>query len=48
VNFYYNTSKAWIPQRNLEKLMKVLEQEKNRQVFLEEMVEGIYFEKPGN
>lgn len=48
VNFYYNASKAWIPQRNLEKLMKVLEQEKNRQTFLEEMIEGIYFEKPKN
>lgn len=48
VNFYYNASKAWIPQRNLEKLRMVLEQEKNRQVFLEEMIEGIYFEKPGN
>lgn len=48
VNFYYNASKAWIPQRNLEKLLKVLEQEKNRQIFLEEMIEGIYFEKPKN
>lgn len=48
VNFYYNASKAWIPERNLEKLLKVLEQEKNRQAFLAEMVEGIYFEKTGN
>lgn len=48
VNFYYNASKAWIPERNLEKLSKVLEQEQNRQKFLEEMTEGICFEEPEN
>ena len=48
VNFYYNASKAWIPQRNMEKLIKVLEQEKNRQTFLKEMIEGTYVEKPRN
>ena len=32
VNFYYNSSKAWIPGRNQEKLEKLLklEEEKNR------------------
>lgn len=45
VNFYYNAPKAWIPQRNMEKLQKLLEQEENRQRFLSELVEGIYFEK---
>lgn len=45
VNFYYNAPKAWIPQRNLEKLQKLLEQEENRQRFLKELVEGIYFER---
>ncbi len=45
VNFYYNAPKAWIPDKNREKLQKVLEQEHNRQAFLKEMTEGIYFEK---
>lgn len=35
VNFYYNSGKAWIPGKNLEKLMKVTEQEKDKQAFLE-------------
>ncbi len=34
-NFYYNSRKAWIPERNMEKLNKVLEQETARQTFLE-------------
>ncbi len=36
-NFYYNSRKAWIPERNMEKLDKVLEQEAARQTFLEEV-----------
>lgn len=35
VNFYYNSGKAWIPQRNLEKLEKLLSQEKEKQYFLD-------------
>ncbi len=35
VNFYFNSGKAWIPGKNLEKLRKVAEQEKDKQVFLE-------------
>lgn len=35
VNFYYNSGKAWIPGRNLEKLEKLLEQETNKISFLE-------------
>ncbi len=35
VNFYYNSGKAWIPGKNLEKLNKVIEQEKDKQNFLE-------------
>lgn len=35
VNFYYNSGKAWIPGKNLEKLKKVTEQEKDKQKFLE-------------
>ncbi len=35
VNFYYNSGKAWIPGKNLEKLKKVTEQEKDKQLFLE-------------
>ena len=36
-NFYYNSSKAWIPEKNLEKLEKVLNQEKMKQKFLKEL-----------
>lgn len=35
VNFYYNSGKAWIPGRNLEKLEKVVEQERDKQRFLD-------------
>lgn len=34
-NFYYNSRKAWIPERNMEKLEKLLDQEKERKQFLE-------------
>lgn len=35
VNFYFNSGKAWIPSRNLEKLQKLLEQEEKKVAFLE-------------
>ncbi|MBD5459062.1 MAG: CotS family spore coat protein [Lachnospiraceae bacterium] len=35
VNFYYNSGKAWIPGRNMEKLEKLFAQEKEKQDFLE-------------
>lgn len=35
VNFYYNSRKSWIPERNLEKLTKLQNQEAQKQVFLE-------------
>ena len=35
VNFYYNSGKAWIPGRNMEKLEKLLAQEKEKSEFLE-------------
>lgn len=35
VNFYYNSNKAWIPGKNLEKLIRVVEQEKDKKEFLE-------------
>lgn len=35
VNFYYNSGKAWIPGKNLEKLKKVTMQEQDKQAFLE-------------
>lgn len=35
VNFYFNSGKAWIPERNLEKLEKLIEQEKEKQNFLQ-------------
>lgn len=34
-NFYFNSGKAWIPGRNLEKLEKLVEQEKAKQDFLD-------------
>lgn len=34
-NFYYNSGKAWIPGRNLEKLEKLVEQERAKQTFLD-------------
>lgn len=37
VNFYYNSGKAWIPGRNQEKLDKIIEQEKEKQYFLEKV-----------
>ncbi|NLL78372.1 MAG: CotS family spore coat protein [Clostridiales bacterium] len=35
VNFYYNNGKAWIPEKNMEKLTQLLSQEENREKFLE-------------
>ena len=35
VNFYYNSGKAWIPGRNMEKLEKLFAQDKEKQDFLE-------------
>ncbi|MFG6356776.1 MAG: phosphotransferase [Acetatifactor sp.] len=37
VNFYYNSGKAWIPQRNQEKLDKLLAQEQQKSDFLEKV-----------
>lgn len=34
VNFYYNSGKAWIPGKNMEKLEKLIAQEKEKQLFL--------------
>ncbi len=39
VNFYYNSGKAWIPGKNLEKLVKVNEQEKEKAEFLQTFCE---------
>ena len=35
-NFYYNTGKAWIPGRNMEKLQKLVDLQKAKNVFLEQ------------
>ena len=40
VNFYYNTRKAWIPGKNLEKLEKVIKQEDAKRRFLDEVFKG--------
>ncbi len=35
VNFYFNTGKAWIPEKNREKLLLLYSQEKEKQSFLD-------------
>jgi len=40
-NFYYNSGKAWIPERNQEKLQKLVEQEKEKQYFLQEVFRSV-------
>ena len=35
VNFYYNSGKAWIPGRNMEKREKLFAQEREKQLFME-------------
>lgn len=40
VNFYYNTGKAWIPGRNMEKIEKLFAQEREKQLFLEYIFKG--------
>lgn len=35
VNFYFNSRKVWIPEKNGEKLQKITSQEKEKQAFLE-------------
>ena len=40
-NFYYNSGKAWIPERNLEKLNKLLVQEPQKQVFLDTVFRNV-------
>ena len=35
VNFYYGSSKVWIPAKNMEKLDKILKQEEEKTLFLE-------------
>jgi len=40
-NFYYNSGKAWIPERNQEKLDKLIEQEKEKQHFLDELFRNV-------
>ena len=37
VNFYYNSGKAWIPGRNMEKIEKLFAQEREKQLFLESL-----------
>lgn len=41
VNFYYNSGKAWIPGRNQEKLEKLIAQEKEKQLFLDEVFRNV-------
>ena len=43
VNFYYNSGKAWIPERNGEKLTRLIDQETEKQAFLEEVFQTPHF-----
>ena len=43
VNFYYNSGKAWIPERNQEKLDKLIAQEQAKQNFLDEVFRNVRF-----
>ena len=44
-NFYMNSRKAWIPEKNMEKLSKVLAQEEAKQAFLEDVFGNMLFSK---
>ncbi len=37
VNFYYNSGKAWIPEKNVDKLRKVIEGEQYKRIFLDQL-----------
>lgn len=41
VNFYYNSGKTWIPEKNQEKLERVIAQEKEKQHFLDEVFRNV-------
>lgn len=41
VNFYYNSRKTWIPDRNGEKLDKLIKQETEKQQFLDEVFRDV-------
>jgi len=42
-NFYYNSGKAWIPERNQDKLEKLMVQEKQKQIFMDEVFRKVSF-----
>ncbi|MBR3824015.1 MAG: phosphotransferase [Lachnospiraceae bacterium] len=44
-NFYMNSRKSWIPEKNMEKLGKVLAQEEAKQAFLEDVFGNKLFSK---
>lgn len=44
-NFYMNSRKSWIPEKNMEKLGKVLAQEEAKQAFLENVFGNMLFSK---
>ena len=44
-NFYMNSRKSWIPEKNMEKLNKVLAQEEAKQAFLESLFGNMLFSK---
>lgn len=43
-NFYYNSGKAWIPEKNQEKLEKLVEQEQEKQQFLDALFRDVSYQ----
>ena len=37
INYYFNANKAWIPARNMDKIIGLQEQEEGRRRFLQEL-----------
>jgi len=40
-NFYYNARKSWVPRRNIQKLQSLSEQSKDKNIFLENLKQGL-------
>lgn len=41
VNFYYNARKVWTPDKNIEKLNTLMEQEQQKQNFLDKVFRDV-------
>ncbi len=41
MNYYFNSKKSFLPEKNMEKLVKVLEQERDKAIFVERTLRGL-------